>query len=125
VARVEAVAVGVAILSGPLALLPPALVAGAIAAALHARGTRVAAFKPVVTGLDEPEAGRPADHELLGAAAGVAPDAVAPQTFGPPVSPHLAAELAGTAVDPSATIAAARDAGAPARAARRSRRGPG
>jgi dethiobiotin synthetase len=80
-------------------------------AALRARGVRVAAFKPVVTGLDEPEPGRPADHELLGAAAGVAPEAVAPQTFGPAVSPHLAAELAGTTLDPAAAIAAARAAG--------------
>src|SRR4051794_11217390 len=83
-------------------------------AALRADGVRVAAFKPVVTGLDEPEAGRPADHELLGAVAGAAPEAVAPQTFGPAVSPHLAAELAGTTLDPPATIAAARAAGASA-----------
>ena len=47
------------------------VVAGAIAAALRARGERVAAFKPVVTGLDEPaEPGWPRDHELLAAAAG-------------------------------------------------------
>src|SRR4051812_49951632 len=83
-------------------------------AALRADGVRVAAFKPVVTGLDEPEPGRPADHELLAAAAGLAPEAVAPQTFGPAVSPHLAAELAGTTIDPAATIAAARAAGASA-----------
>ena len=44
----------------------------AIAAALRARGVRVAAFKPVVTGLDEPEPGGRADHELLGAARGAA-----------------------------------------------------
>jgi dethiobiotin synthetase len=90
------------------------VLAAAIVAALRAADVRVAAFKPVVTGLDEPEPGRPADHELLGAAAGVAPEAVAPQTFGPAVSPHLAAELAGTTVDPAATIAAARAAGATA-----------
>jgi dethiobiotin synthetase len=88
------------------------VLAAAMVAALRADGVRVAAFKPVVTGLDEPEAGRPADHELLAAVAGVAPEAVAPQTFGPPVSPHLAAELAGTAIDPAAVIAAARAAGA-------------
>lgn len=88
------------------------VLAAAMLAALRAAGVRVAAFKPVVTGLDDPEPGRPADHELLGAAAGMAPAAVAPQTFGPPVSPHLAAELAGTAVDPAAVIAAARAAGA-------------
>ena len=87
------------------------VLAAAMLAALRADGVRVAAFKPVVTGLDAPEPGRPADHELLAAAAGVVPGAVTPQTFGPPVSPHLAAELAGTAVDPAAAIAAARAAG--------------
>ena len=75
------------------------VVAGAIAAALRADGARVAAYKPVVTGLDEPvEQGWPRDHELLAAAAGTRPEAVAPRTFGPPVSPHLAAELAGAAL---------------------------
>ena len=47
------------------------VVAAAVAAALRAAGARVAAFKPVVTGLDEPaEFGWPHDHELLAAAAG-------------------------------------------------------
>jgi dethiobiotin synthetase len=90
------------------------VLAAALAAALRAGGVRVGAFKPVVTGLDEPEPGRPADHELLGAAAGLAPSAVAPLRFGPPVSPHLAAELAGTAIDASELVAAARAAGAAA-----------
>jgi len=70
----------------------------------------VAVFKPVVTGLDEPEPGRPADHELLGVVAGVAPESVAPLRFGPAVSPHLAAGLAGTAIDPAGLVAAARAA---------------
>ena len=61
------------------------VLAAAIAAALHARGVRVAAFKPVVTGIDDPEPGRPADHELLGAVTGLAPAAVAPLRFGPEV----------------------------------------
>ncbi|MET0818214.1 MAG: dethiobiotin synthase, partial [Solirubrobacteraceae bacterium] len=75
------------------------VVAGAIVAVLRQGGERVAAYKPVVTGLDEPvEPGWPRDHELLAAAAGTRPEAVAPHTFGPPVSPHLAAELAGTAL---------------------------
>jgi dethiobiotin synthetase len=90
------------------------VLAAAIAAALHARGVRVAAFKPVVTGIDEPEPGRPADHELLGAVTGLAPSAVAPLRFGPAVSPHLAAELAGTAIEPAGLIAAAARAGAAA-----------
>ena len=90
------------------------VLAAAIAAALHARGVRVATFKPVVTGIDEPEPGRPADHELLGAVTGLAPSAVAPLRFGPAVSPHLAAELAGTAIEPAGLIAAAARAGAAA-----------
>ena len=62
----------------------------------------VAAFKPVVTGLDEPEGDRPPDHELLAAAAARPVDEVAPHRFGPAVSPHLAAELAGTVLEPAA-----------------------
>jgi dethiobiotin synthetase len=84
------------------------VVAAALVAALRADGVDVAAFKPVVTGLDEPEAGRPADHELLAAASGRPVDEVTPHRFGPPVSPHLAAELAGTALEPAALVAAAR-----------------
>jgi dethiobiotin synthetase len=86
------------------------VLAAAIVAALRASGVRVAAHKPVVTGLDEPEPGRPADHELLGAAARMAPEAVAPLRFGPAVSPHLAAQLAGTAIEPDAVVARARAA---------------
>jgi dethiobiotin synthetase len=84
------------------------VVAGAIVAALRARGQRVAVYKPVVTGLDEPDVpGWPRDHELLAAAAGVAPAAVTPHLFGPPVSPHLAAELAGVRLDLDAMVLAA------------------
>lgn len=73
------------------------VVAAAIAAALHARGERVAAWKPVVTGVDEPGDGAwPADHILLAAAVGARPEDVTTATFGPAVSPHLAAELAET-----------------------------
>jgi dethiobiotin synthetase len=88
------------------------VLAAALVASLRADGVRAAAFKPVVTGLEQPEAGRPPDHELLGAAAGMAPDDVAPLRFGPAVSPHFAAELAGTAIDPAALTAAARAAAA-------------
>jgi dethiobiotin synthetase len=84
------------------------LLAAALAAALHADGVDVAAFKPAVTGLDEPQDGRPADHELLAAAARRPADEVTPHRFGPAVSPHLAAELARTAIDPAALVAAAR-----------------
>lgn len=88
------------------------LVAAAIAARLRAAGQCVAVHKPVITGLDEPPErvwGR--DDELLARAAGVDPGGVAPRRFGPPVSPHLAAELAGEALDPEALIAAAQAAG--------------
>ena len=91
------------------------VVAGCIAAAVRASGERVAVFKPVVTGLDEPAApGWPRDHELLAAAAGVAPEAVTPHRFGPPVSPHLAAELAGVELELDALVLAAGAAAAEA-----------
>jgi dethiobiotin synthetase len=68
-----------------------------------------------VTGLDEPvEPGWPRDHELLAAAAGVAPEAVTPHRFGPPVSPHLAAALAGVELDLDALVLAAGAAAAEA-----------
>jgi dethiobiotin synthetase len=88
------------------------VVAGALCAALAARGERVAAFKPVVTGLDEEVDEWPRDHELLAAAGGgrQSPDQVAPLVFGPPVSPHHAAELAGTTIEPLELARAARAA---------------
>jgi dethiobiotin synthetase len=78
------------------------VLAASILAALAARGERVAAFKPAVTGLDDPVDEWPRDHELLAAAAGgtQAPDDVSPYRFGPPLSPHLAAQLAGVALEP-------------------------
>jgi dethiobiotin synthetase len=90
------------------------IVSGAIVAALVAQGLRVAAFKPVVTGLDDPVQTWPRDHELLGALTATDPRAVAPLRFGPAVSPHLAAALAGTTIDPPALLALARAAGASA-----------
>ena len=88
------------------------VVAGALCAALAARGERVAAFKPVVTGLDEEAGEWPRDHELLASAAGgrQSPSDVAPLSFGPPVSPHHAAELAGAAIEPLELARAARAA---------------
>jgi dethiobiotin synthetase len=85
------------------------VVAAALCAALAGRGERVAAFKPVVTGLDEPaDPVWPRDHELLAQMTGQAPEEVAPYRFGPPVSPHYAAELAGASIEPSELLAAAR-----------------
>lgn len=89
------------------------VLAGAVCAALAARGERVAAFKPVVTGLDEEAGEWPRDHELLAgaASAGQSPEQVAPLRFGPPVSPHYAAEQAGEQVEPLALARDARAAG--------------
>jgi dethiobiotin synthetase len=86
------------------------VVAASICAALAARGERVAAFKPVVTGLDEEPGEFGRDQELLASAAnaGQSPDDVAPYRFGPPVSPHLAAELADVTIEPAELVAAAR-----------------
>jgi dethiobiotin synthetase len=89
------------------------VVAAALCAALAERGESVAAFKPVVTGLDEPADEWPPDHELLARAAGgrQSPEQVAPYRFGPPLSPHYAAELAGETIEPARLVAAARGAG--------------
>jgi dethiobiotin synthetase len=74
-----------------------------------------------VTGMDEePGADAPVswprDHELLAqtASAGQSPDQVAPLTFGPPVSPHYAAQEAGIGIEPSELVNAARGAAASA-----------
>lgn len=89
------------------------VVAAAICAALAARGERVSAFKAAVTGLDEAPGDWPPDHELLAAAAGggQAVEAVAPYRYGPPLSPHLAAELAGETIEPARLLELARSAG--------------
>jgi dethiobiotin synthetase len=86
------------------------VLAASLCAALAARGERVAAFKPVMTGLEEEAGEFGRDHELLASAAnsGQTPDDVAPYRFGPPVSPHLAAELAGVTIEPAELVAAAR-----------------
>ena len=89
------------------------VLAASVCAALAERGERVAAFKPAVTGLDERSGDWPPDHELLAwaASAGQAPSDVAPHRFGPAVSPHYAAELAGVAIEPAPLVEAARAAG--------------
>ena len=85
------------------------VVAAAIARTAAAAGERVAVFKPAVSGLAD--AGEP-DHALLRRAAGSnqSDDQVAPYRYDPPVSPHLAAELAGEEIDPARLLAAARAA---------------
>lgn len=84
--------------------------AAALIAALAHAGRRVAAFKPAVTGLDEQPGPFGRDHELLAtvASAGQTPEEVAPYRFGPPLSPHLAAELAGIELSPTRLLDHAR-----------------
>ncbi len=93
------------------------IVAAIIARTMVVSGSRVAVFKPAVSGLDDYgpgglEPGLP-DHELLRLASGSeqSDDEIAPYRFGPAVSPHLASELDGEAIDPSRLLAAARAAG--------------
>jgi dethiobiotin synthetase len=83
------------------------VVAAAIAHTHAARGERVRVFKPAVTGLDDPGE---SDHELLRRASGSdqPDDSIAPYRYGPPASPHLAAELAGERIDPERLLAGAR-----------------
>jgi dethiobiotin synthetase len=88
------------------------IVAAASCAAFVARGLDVAAFKPVVTGLDEPVGEWPHDHELLASVTGQPVEDVAPYRYGPPLSPHLAAELAGERIEPAALKEHVREASA-------------
>ena len=81
------------------------VVAAAIAAALAEQGKRVAVFKPVITGTAEPVEGPPDD--LLLAASARSPQErpeVATYRFSPPVSPHLAARLAGVRIERSTLL---------------------
>jgi len=91
------------------------VVAAAIARTLAAAGKRVAVFKPALTGLDE--GGEP-DQALLRRAAGStqSDDQIAPYRYGPPMSPHLAAQLAGEEIAPGRLLDAARAAAAGAEA---------
>jgi dethiobiotin synthetase len=80
------------------------IVSAALLASMRSAGESVRAHKPAVTGLDEPIGAWPADHELLGAIAGMSPQEVAPFRFGPAVSPHLASALAGEPLDRAALV---------------------
>ncbi len=118
------------------------VLSASLVAAIVAGGESVRAFKPVVTGLEDSadvdetvgeaadedasvdegasvdvDTGEswPADHVLLGAAAGITPEEVSPLRFGPAVSPHLAAKLAGEPIEPERLLAAA-TAGEPGQA---------
>jgi dethiobiotin synthetase len=105
------------------------VVTAALARTLANDGKRVAVFKPALTGMDEfpgydeaaaiTAAGGEAnsienlpDHAILRIAArsSQSDDEIAPYRFDPPMSPHLAAGLAGTEIDPERVMAAARAA---------------
>ncbi len=101
------------------------VVAAVLARTLATDGRSVAVFKPALTGMDEfPDydeaAARGAsdsivglpDHAILRAAArsSQTDDEIAPYRFDPPMSPHLAAGLAGVEIDPERVMAAARAA---------------
>jgi dethiobiotin synthetase len=76
------------------------VVAAAIARTLAGAGSRVAVFKPAVTGLEEEGE---SDHALLRRACGSeqSDEEIAPYRYGPPASPHLAAAMAGEEIDPA------------------------
>jgi dethiobiotin synthetase len=72
--------------------------AAMVAHSFAMEGQKVKVFKPVVTGLDEP--GDP-DHAILRRAArsDQPEEEIAPFRYGPPVSPHLAAAMAGEEIE--------------------------
>jgi dethiobiotin synthetase len=86
------------------------VVAAAMARTARAARARVAVFKPALSGLDDyplrpetwPNAAELPDHVLLRLASGSAQgdDEIAPYRYGPAVSPHLAADLAGEPIHP-------------------------
>lgn len=85
------------------------VVAAAVVAALRARGEAARALKPIITGLDEPEDPVwPPDDRLLAQVSGTAREDVTLRRFGPPVSPHLAAELSEDRLDGAELARAAR-----------------
>jgi dethiobiotin synthetase len=108
------------------------VVSAVLARTLAADGKRVAVFKPAFTGMDEyPDydeaaaiaaveaagdgwssvVGLPDPAALRAAARSSQTDAeIAPYRFEPPMSPHLAAGLAGVEIDPERVMAAARAA---------------
>jgi dethiobiotin synthetase len=95
------------------------VVAAVIARTLAAEGKRVGVFKPAVTGLNDHddegggEAAHP-DHAVLRDAADStqSDEQIAPYRYGPPMSPHLAAGLAGEQIVPGRLLDAAHDAAA-------------
>jgi dethiobiotin synthetase len=99
------------------------VVAAVLARIAAARGRAVRVFKPALSGLDDHRranadgrgwaaAAQLPDHLLLRLAAGSeqSEDEIAPYRYGPPLSPHLAAELAGEEIESEQLLAAARAA---------------
>ena len=99
------------------------VLSAALIAAMVEADEPVRAFKPVVTGMDEPPGTSgdeaqttgesaaehwPPDHELLASVAQMRPDAVSPWRYGAAASPHLAAQLEGERIDPAQLLAHAR-----------------
>lgn len=84
--------------------------AAMVAHSFAAEGQRVKVFKPALTGLDEP--GEP-DHAILRRAARSeqSDEEIAPFRYRPPVSPHLAAAMAGEEIRREDLLEAARIAG--------------
>lgn len=75
------------------------VVAAALCAGLVDQRRPVVASKPLLSGLEEPPDGHwPYDHDLLSLVTGQPADEIAPHRFGPAVSPHLAARLAGVTI---------------------------
>jgi dethiobiotin synthetase len=96
------------------------VLSAALTAAMRASGLAVAAHKPAVSGFDALTGEWPADHVLLGITCEMPPEQVSPLRYGQPLSPHLAARLAGAPVEDAQVIAAAttaRDAAAQRHAA--------
>jgi dethiobiotin synthetase len=79
------------------------VLAAVLAHAATAAGRAVRVFKPAVSGLDDYGSDEEPDHELLRRASGSpqSDDEIAPYRYGPPVSPHLGAALAGETIDPA------------------------
>lgn len=89
------------------------VVCAALLAAMAADGERVRAYKPVITGLEDPveitaRGDWPADHELLAAIADMTAEEVSPLRYGPALAPQLAAQLAGAPIQVDSLIAHAR-----------------
>lgn len=79
------------------------VLACAVVAALRARHVAAQAVKPVITGVDDAQDPVwPSDDRLLATVSGTAPEEVTLRRYGPPVSPHLAAELAEEMLDGAA-----------------------